>query len=91
MHLFHSLHTNPRLYRPLVRRWERSDGRVSYPIVMIYYAPREGNPYLSMMYSSSKVVVCNAIDVFKVCARACERVSVCVRDPFFSSSHYFSP
>lgn len=51
-------------------KWERpgpgGTNRISYPLILIYYCPRDGEPYLSMMYSSSKTQLTSKIDVNKV-------------------------
>eukprot|EP00300_Choanocystis_sp_HF-7_P041896 c8673_g1_i1.p2 GENE.c8673_g1_i1~~c8673_g1_i1.p2 ORF type:complete len:160 (+),score=39.46 c8673_g1_i1:31-480(+) len=51
-------------------KWDRpgpgGTSRVSYPLILIYYCPRDGEPYLSMMYSSSKIVLTSTIDVNKI-------------------------
>eukprot|EP01113_Clastostelium_recurvatum_P046407 TRINITY_DN812_c0_g1_i2.p1 TRINITY_DN812_c0_g1~~TRINITY_DN812_c0_g1_i2.p1 ORF type:complete len:155 (+),score=36.95 TRINITY_DN812_c0_g1_i2:50-466(+) len=43
----------------------RDDGRVSYPIVFIFYCPRGISPELAMLASSSKTNITNRLDISK--------------------------
>jgi len=43
-----------------------ADGRMSMPLVLIYYCPSDINPSLGMMYSSTKNRVVAAADIMKV-------------------------
>jgi len=46
-------------------KYSHPDGRVSFPLVFIYYCPREINPTLSMLYSSTKTRLMNATQITK--------------------------
>jgi len=41
------------------------DGRVSMPLVFIFYCPRDINPTLSMLYASTKTRLINELQVMK--------------------------
>eukprot|EP00049_Salpingoeca_infusionum_P017270 m.352347 g.352347 ORF g.352347 m.352347 type:complete len:142 (-) comp16496_c0_seq1:256-681(-) len=43
----------------------RSDGRVSYPLVFLYYCPGGVKPEMNMIYAGTKTSVINAIDITK--------------------------
>jgi len=42
------------------------DGRVSMPLVFIFYCPSDINPNAAMLYSSTKTRLVNAIQVMKI-------------------------
>jgi len=46
-------------------KYTHPDGRISMPLVFIYYCPPDINPALNMMYSSTKVRLINAVEVMK--------------------------
>lgn len=46
--------------------YTHTDGRTSYPLVFIYYSPRELKPELAMLYSSTKGQVVNGASVMKI-------------------------
>lgn len=41
-------------YILLSYKWNRPDGRLQYPLVFIYYIPKQIKPSLAMLYSSTK-------------------------------------
>ena len=43
--------------------WKREDGRVHYPLVMIYYTPASVSTQLHMMYASSKALLLQVLNV----------------------------
>jgi len=43
-----------------------TDGRVSFPLVFIFYCPSDINPSAAMLYSSTKTRLVNAIQVMKI-------------------------
>ena len=47
-------------------KYTHKDGRISYPIVFIYYNPPEINPELCMMYSSSLQQLYSSLQIAKV-------------------------
>jgi len=46
-------------------KYTQKDGRVSYPLVLIFYAPPELQPRTAMMYSSTKQPLVNKLQVMK--------------------------
>mmetsp|Transcript_15955 Transcript_15955/g.49840 ORF Transcript_15955/g.49840 Transcript_15955/m.49840 type:complete len:137 (-) Transcript_15955:363-773(-) len=46
-------------------RWERSDGRLQFPILFIYYCPKQIKPELAMIYSSTQSVLQSRINCNK--------------------------
>jgi len=44
---------------------KHTDGRVSIPLVFIYYCPRDINPTLNMLYASTKTRLINDLQVMK--------------------------
>jgi len=47
-------------------KYTHQDGRMSMPLILIYYCPSDINPSLAMMYSSTKTRVVHASDIMKV-------------------------
>jgi len=43
-------------------RHERADGRVSFPLIFIYYNPTGVKPEMHMMYASSKTALVQKLD-----------------------------
>jgi len=46
-------------------KYTHEDGRVSMPLVFIYYCPSDINPILNMMYSSTKTRLITSLEVMK--------------------------
>jgi len=46
-------------------KYVHPDQRVSYPLIFIFYCPRDINPTLSMLYTSTKTKLINAIKATK--------------------------
>ncbi|CAH1977772.1 unnamed protein product [Acanthoscelides obtectus] len=44
-------------YIVLSYRLEHKDGRVSYPLIFIYFTPRDSHAELQMMYAGSKIAL----------------------------------
>jgi len=44
---------------------KHSDGRMSIPLVFIFYCPRDINPTLNMLYASTKTRLINDLQVMK--------------------------
>jgi len=44
---------------------KHSDGRISLPLVFIFYCPRDINPTLNMLYASTKTRLINDLQVMK--------------------------
>jgi len=57
--------TSPR-YIVLSYELAHGDGRTSYPLVLIYYAPASTKPELHMLYASAKVYFQQKADINKV-------------------------
>jgi hypothetical protein len=47
-------------------KYTHDDGRVSLPLVFIFYCPRDINPTLAMLYTSTKTKLINALQIQKV-------------------------
>ncbi|KAL6075103.1 Glia maturation factor [Balamuthia mandrillaris] len=47
-------------------KWEHTDGRVSYPLVFIYYCPPGINTKLNILYASTKPIIVEALQVQKL-------------------------
>ena len=47
-------------------KYTHDDGRVSYPLVFIFYCPPGINPALNMMYASTKQRLSNALEIMKI-------------------------
>eukprot|EP00026_Physarum_polycephalum_P020137 Phypoly_transcript_22528.p1 GENE.Phypoly_transcript_22528~~Phypoly_transcript_22528.p1 ORF type:complete len:142 (-),score=26.35 Phypoly_transcript_22528:98-523(-) len=46
-------------------KYTHKDGRLSFPLVLIFYAPQELHPRTAMMYSSTKQPLVNKLQVMK--------------------------
>eukprot|EP01112_Ceratiomyxa_fruticulosa_P011684 TRINITY_DN3195_c0_g1_i1.p1 TRINITY_DN3195_c0_g1~~TRINITY_DN3195_c0_g1_i1.p1 ORF type:complete len:139 (+),score=18.14 TRINITY_DN3195_c0_g1_i1:178-594(+) len=46
-------------------KYTRPDGRMSYPIVFIFYCPREIQPNIAMLYTSTKQNVIQKLEILK--------------------------
>ncbi|KAF2068208.1 hypothetical protein CYY_010469 [Polysphondylium violaceum] len=56
--------TSPR-YIVYISKYTHPDGRVSYPMVFIYFMPKQINPSIAMIYSTNKVVLVNKLEINK--------------------------
>jgi len=56
--------TSPR-YIVYVSKHTHPDGRISYPMVFIYFMPKQINPAIAMIYSTNKQVLVNKLEIMK--------------------------
>lgn len=47
-------------------KWQHDDGRVSFPLIFIFYCPRGINTQLNILYASTKPVLVEALQVQKL-------------------------
>eukprot|EP01111_Echinosteliopsis_oligospora_P011009 TRINITY_DN352_c0_g1_i1.p1 TRINITY_DN352_c0_g1~~TRINITY_DN352_c0_g1_i1.p1 ORF type:complete len:143 (+),score=38.21 TRINITY_DN352_c0_g1_i1:71-499(+) len=47
-------------------KYTRADGRTSFPLMFIFYCPRELHPRTAMIYSSTKTPLINKLEITKV-------------------------
>jgi len=47
-------------------KYVHSDGRLSFPLCFIFYSPQAVNPALNMLYSSTKNVLVNRLEIMKI-------------------------
>eukprot|EP00028_Trichosphaerium_sp_Am-I-7-wt_P007471 CAMPEP_0168532348 /NCGR_PEP_ID=MMETSP0405-20121227/16167_1 /TAXON_ID=498012 /ORGANISM="Trichosphaerium sp, Strain Am-I-7 wt" /LENGTH=81 /DNA_ID=CAMNT_0008557679 /DNA_START=282 /DNA_END=524 /DNA_ORIENTATION=+ len=46
--------------------YKADDGRISIPLVFVYYCPNQCNPKFASMYASTKTRFVNALSVLKI-------------------------
>jgi len=51
---------------PQSYKWTHEDGRVSFPLVFIFYCPKGINTKLNILYASTKPVLTETLQVQKV-------------------------
>jgi len=47
-------------------KWQHDDGRVSFPLIFIFYCPRGINTQLNILYASTKPVLVESLQVQKI-------------------------
>lgn len=47
-------------------RWAHADGRISYPLMFIFYCPKGISTNLNMLYSSTKTLIVNELKMTKI-------------------------